>query len=89
MTNLVIFVIISLVNVFLHICRSTLVIKSTKLKASLANCVTYSFSAIVVKFISESSLSTAIIVAIVTNFVGCYLAMLLAEKLENKQSKIE
>ena len=85
MTNLVIFVIISLVNVF----RSILVIKSTKLKASLANCVTYSFSAIVVKFISESSLSTAIIVAIVTNFVGCYLAMLLAEKLENKQSKIE
>lgn len=78
--NLFLFIVISLANVFLHIFRSILVIKATKFKASLANCITYTFSAIVVKFISESSLEIAIIVAACTNFIGCYLAMYLYEK---------
>lgn len=54
-------------------------IKSTKLSASTMNCITYTFSAVVVKFISESSLVVAIIVAASTNFIGCYLAMYVYE----------
>lgn len=77
--NLILFIIVSLINVFLHIFRSILVIKATKLIASLANCITYTFSAVVVKFISESSLEVAIIVAASTNFIGCYLAMYIYE----------
>lgn len=87
--EILIYFIVAFINVFLHILRSILVIKSTKFKASLANCICYTFSAIVVKFIAESSLSTAIVVQATTNFAGTYVAMLVYEKLDkNKKNKL-
>ena len=85
--SITIYVIISFINVFLHIFRSILVIKSSKFVASLANCVCYTFSAVVIKFISEVSLSTAILVQATTNFVGCYVAMWVAEKFLKKKEE--
>ena len=76
---IVLYIIISLVNVFLHIVRSILVIKSSKVIASLANCICYTFSAIVIKFIAETDLWIAITVQATTNFIGCYLAMWFCE----------
>ena len=76
-----VYIIISFINVFLHIFRSILVIKYTKLIASLANCVCYTFSAVVIKFIAEVDLWIAILVQSVTNFLGCYIAMYTCEKL--------
>jgi len=78
---LLLYIIISLINVFLHIVRSILVIKSGKLLASLSNCVCYTFSAVVIKFIAETELWIAITVQATTNFLGCYLAMLFCEKI--------
>ena len=78
--GIVLYIGISLINVFLHILRSILVIKSGKLLASLSNCVCYTFSAIVIKFIAETDLWIAIIVQASTNFLGCYLAMWFCEK---------
>lgn len=78
--NILIYFIVAFINVFLHILRSILVIKSTKMKASLANCICYTFSAIVIKFIAETDLWIAIIVQATTNFVGTYCAMLTFEK---------
>lgn len=76
--------IISFINVFLHIARSILVIKSSKLIASLANCVCYTFSAVVIKFIAEVDLWIAICVQATTNFFGCYVAMLVCERVLEK-----
>ena len=76
---LVLYIVISLVNVFLHIVRSILVIKSSKMVASLANCICYTFSAVVVKFIAETDLMIAILVQASTNFIGCYLAMVFCD----------
>lgn len=76
---IVLYIIISLVNVFLHIVRSILVIKANKIIASLANCICYTFSAIVIKFIAETDLWIAITVQASTNFIGCYLAMWFCE----------
>ena len=76
---LVLYIVISLINVFLHIVRSILVIKSSKVVASLANCICYTFSAVVVKFIAETDLMIAILVQASTNFVGCYLAMVFCD----------
>jgi hypothetical protein len=76
---LVLYIVISLINVFLHIVRSILVIKSSKLIASLANCICYTFSAVVVKFIAETDLMIAILVQATTNFIGCYLAMVFCD----------
>lgn len=77
--------IISFINVFLHIARSILVIKSSKLIASFANCVCYTFSAVVIKFIAEVDLWIAICVQATTNFFGCYVAMLVCEKVLEKK----
>lgn len=82
---IVLYVIISLTNVFLHIMRSILVIKSSKLIASLANCICYTFSAVVIKFIAEVDLWIAITVQASTNFIGCYLAMMFCDYMLNKQ----
>jgi len=76
---IVLYIIISLINVFLHIVRSILVIKASKVIASLANCICYTFSAIVIKFIAETDLWIAITVQASTNFIGCYLAMWFCE----------
>lgn len=82
--NILIYFIVAFINVFLHILRSILVIKSTKMKASLANCICYTFSAVVIKFIAETDLWIAIIVQATTNFIGTYCAMLVFEKYERQ-----
>lgn len=84
---LTVYILISLINVFLHIVRSILVIKSSKLIASLANCICYTFSAVVIKFIAEVDLWIAITVQASTNFIGCYLAMWFCEAImKNKHN---
>lgn len=82
---MILYITISLVNVFLHIVRSIMVIKAGKFVASLANCICYTFSAVVIKFIAESDLMTAIIVQAITNFFGCYFAMMFCEKILKKR----
>ena len=85
---IVLYIIISLTNVFLHIVRSILVIKSGKFVASMANCICYTFSAVVIKFISEVDLWIAIMVQASTNFLGCYLAMWFCEHVVDKKKTI-
>ncbi len=79
MWDLLIYILVSFLNVFLHIGRSILVIKAGKLLASSANCVTYTFSAVVVKYITEYEMSTVLFIAASTNFFGCWLAMKVCE----------
>ena len=81
------YILISLINVFLHIVRSILVIKASKVIASLANCICYTFSAVVIKFIAETDLWIAITVQATTNFMGCYIAMWFCEWLLNARKK--
>lgn len=88
MSKLIVYIIIAFVNVFLHIFRSILVIKSGRLLASFFNMICYTFSAVVIKFIAEFDLTTAILVQAGTNFVGCYVAMWVADKfLTSKKEK--
>lgn len=81
MGTIVVYFIISIINVFLHITRSILVIKSNKFIASLANCICYTFSAVVIKFIAEVDLWIAVAVQATTNFIGCYVAMIFCERM--------
>jgi hypothetical protein len=89
---ILLYIIISFTNVVLHIFRSILVIKSSKLSASFWNCICYTFSAVVVKFIAEVDLWIAITVQAATNFVGCYVGMLAYEwweKLTKKNKEVK
>ena len=83
--DIVIYFIVAFVNVFIHVVKSIAVIKSTKLMASVANCVCYTFSAIVIKFIAEIDLWMVIAVQAITNFIGCYAAMWFCENVKNKK----
>jgi hypothetical protein len=80
-------IIISFVNVFLHIVRGVAAIKSTKIIASSWNSVCYTFSAIIVKFIAQADLWVAIAVQSITNFVGCYAALWYCEKFLKKEDE--
>jgi len=83
--TIILYVLASFFNVFLHIIRSILVVKAGKLLASSCNCVCYTFSAVVIKFISEVDLWLAIVVQALTNFIGCYVAMWFVEKVLKKR----
>lgn len=76
---MIIYILISFINVILHIFRSILVIKSSKISASFWNCICYTFSAVVIKYIAEVDINTAIMVQSCTNFFGCYVGMWMAE----------
>lgn len=82
--DIIIYFIVAFVNVFLHVFKNILTIKSTKIMASTANCICYTFAAIVIKFIAETDLWIAIAVQATTNFLGNYIAMLAYEKYEQK-----
>lgn len=77
--------IVSFINVFLHVFKNILTIKSTKFVASLANCICYTFAAVVIKFIAETDLYIAIAVQAITNFTGNWVAMWVYELLERKK----
>ena len=79
MNIMITYILISFINVVLHIFRSILVIKYSRLSASFWNCVCYTFSAVVIKYIAEVDLITAIMVQAFTNFLGCYAGMALAD----------
>jgi hypothetical protein len=74
--QLLIYIIVAFINVFIHVFKTILVIKSNKLIASAGNCICYTFSAVVIKFIAEFDLWIAICVQAATNFIGCYVAMM-------------
>jgi len=85
--SIALYIVVAFANVFLHILRSILIIKSTKMIASVANCICYTFSAIVVKFIAEADLWVAICVQAATNFAGTWIAMYVYEKIEPRLKK--
>ena len=77
---LFLYIIISFLNVFLHTAKNIIIIKHpSKLVGSLANCICYTFSAVVIKFIAETDLWIALLVQATTNFIGCYTAMWFTE----------
>jgi hypothetical protein len=85
MMRLIVYVLVGFLNVFLHTGKNIVIIKHpSKLVGSLANCICYTFSAVVIKFIAEYDLLTALLVQAATNFLGCYTAMYFTEKLLKK-----
>ena len=77
---MILYFICSFINVFIHVIKTLLIVNSGKFISSLCNSFCYTFSAVVVKFIAESDMTTAIIVAATTNFLGCYAGKFIYEK---------
>ena len=78
-----IFILISLTNVFLQNMKNIFLIKSTPLKAALVGMITSIFYASVVVLIAKHGLVSVIIIA-VTHFLGIFLARKVSDNLEKK-----
>lgn len=85
MIRLLVYIVVGFLNVFLHTAKNIVIIKHpSKLVGSFSNCTCYTFSAVVIKFIADYDLLTALLVQAFTNFLGCYTAMYVTEKMLKK-----
>ena len=88
--RLAIYIIVGFLNVFLHTSKNIIIIKyPSKFVGSLSNCICYTFSTVVIKFIAEYDMLTALCVQAVTNFLGCYTAMRFTEWILKNKRKDE
>lgn len=79
-TAIIIFFIITLVNVILSTVKSILTVKASREVAALINAIAYGFYAVVVKQMATVSTSTVVIATVVCNLIGVYFSMWLLEK---------
>ena len=79
-TTIIIFFIITLVNVILSTVKSILTVKASRKVAALINAIAYGFYAMVVKQMATVSTSTVVIITVLCNLFGVYFSMWLLEK---------
>lgn len=78
--QIIVFAIITLVNVVLSTAKSILTVKATKEVAALINAISYGFYAMVVKQMSTVSLEVVIVVTVIANLIGVYFSMWTLDK---------
>lgn len=86
----ILFFILSLINVILSTCKSILTIKSTALNAAIINAISFGFYTIVLKQIQGVDIITSVLVTMAANFIGVYIARWILDKFaKDKRYKIE
>lgn len=79
-TAIIIFFIITLVNVILSTVKSILTVKASRKVAALINAIAYGFYAVVVKQMTTVNTGTVVIATVLCNLIGVYFSMWLLEK---------
>lgn len=77
---LIIFFILTLINVMLSTVKSIITVKGTKIQATVINAIAYGFNAIIIKQIAELNLFTTVSMTILANLIGVYFSICLLEK---------
>lgn len=78
--QVIIFAIITLINVVLSTAKSILTVKASRKVAALINSISYGFYAMVVKQMATVNLETVVIITILANLVGVYFSMWMLDK---------
>lgn len=78
--ELIIFVTIQFVNVFLSTIKSVLTVSGSRTSAAVVNAISYTIGAVITKLLTQQSFTVAIIVTFFANLIGVYLAKLLLDK---------
>ena len=76
------FITLQFINVIFSTFKSILIVKGSKMTASVVNAVSYTFGAVVTKLITEQSFEVVILVTFFANFIGVYIAKWILEKRE-------
>ena len=79
--NVLVFFILSLIIVILFTMKTVLTVKGGKVQAILINILTYSVYTVVIKLITEMNLAVAVVVTIITNAIGVWIALIILKKL--------
>lgn len=80
MTSVIIFTIAQTINVITSTIKSILTINGGKHTAGLANAVSWTVSAIIIKLISKHGLEIVIPITFITNYVGVYIGKTIMDK---------
>ena len=82
MTSIIIFTIAQTINVIPATIKSILTINGGKHTAGLANAVSWTVSAIIIKLISKHGLEVVIPITFITNYVGVYIGKTIMYKIK-------
>lgn len=80
MVSIIVFVIVQTINVITSTIKSILTINGGKHTAGLANAVSWTVSAIIIKLISKHGLEVVIPITFITNYVGVYIGKTIMDK---------
>lgn len=80
MTSIIIFAIAQTINVITSTIKSILTINGGKHTAGLANAISWTVSAIIIKLISKHGLEIVIPITFVTNYIGVYIGKTIMDK---------
>lgn len=76
---MLLFCILSLVNVILQTMKTVFTVKSTRNTAAMINAVTFAFYNIVIKQLSDFDVTTTVIVTAAANYIGVHISFMLIE----------
>lgn len=79
------FIIATLLNVILSTLKSVITVKGGRIVASLVNAVAYGFNTVCIKSISDVELWIAVLVTVLSNLVGVYIALTILKKFEKER----
>lgn len=79
------FIVATLINVILSTLKSVITVKGGRLVASITNAIAYGFNTICIKSISDVELWVAILVTVISNLVGVYIALTILKKFEKER----
>ena len=74
----------TLLDTILRVMKNILVNRRSKFVASSINALLYLFNALLIKYIATNKTIDGLIIIVPTAFVGCWIAMTLADKISKK-----
>lgn len=79
----IIFFIITLINVILSTMKSVLTVKASRKTAALINAIAYGFYGMVVKQMASVDVTTVVVITVISNLIGVYFSMWLLDKFKS------
>lgn len=85
MNELLLFILIQLITTIISTIKSIATVNSGKTVAAIINAISYTFGAIVTKFITKQSMEIIIPVTFLSNLIGVYIGKLIMEKTKKER----
>lgn len=80
MSQVIVFAVLQLLNVFISTIKSVVTVNGSRLSAALVNSISYTFGAVITVLLVKQPFVIALCVTFTTNLIGVYLAKLLLER---------